>query len=512
MMPIEFHRDGPWELPEGWVWARLGDVCRFIGRGRGPKYVEVDGIPVINQKCIRWHQLENQYLKFTERGAYENLAEHLKLRPGDILWNSTGAGTIGRALVYDGSLPETTVDSHVTIVRTNEIDPHFICYFIETMRIQQQVVDENVGSTNQLELPRSFVQNVEIPVPPLAEQLRIVARIDELFTEIADGEAALARAREDLDTWRRALLKAAVTGELTREWRETNKPNETGNDVVAHATSLKTRFGTQSTRRRNVQDDANTDMANMPELPEGWVWTTLSDFSHASSYGTSVRCSQDAQGVAVLRIPNVRAGRIDLTNLKWATADLHISGDELLAPGDLLVVRTNGSEDLIGRAAIVDEPLKDPAYFASYLIRFRIVNSSAIRRWIGTFFETPVARTWIQKNIASSAGQYNISQSALMRMPVPVPPQPEIAAILTTLKEMESIQTDAAADASIAAETTPALRQSTLKAAFEGKLVEQDPRDEPADVLLARLNERQPDVALSRRARRARGTTAGAEA
>ncbi len=108
----------------------------------------------------------------------------------------------------------------MTIVRTNEIDPHFICYFIETMRVQHLVVDGNVGSTNQLELPRAFVQNLNVPIPPLAEQRRIVARIDELFTDIADGEIALTRARDDLDTWRRALLKSAVTGELTREWRE----------------------------------------------------------------------------------------------------------------------------------------------------------------------------------------------------------------------------------------------------------------------------------------------------
>ncbi len=218
--------------------------------------------------------------------------------------------------------------------------------------------------------------------------------------------------------------------------------------------------------------------------------------------------------MAVLRIPNVRAGRIDLNNLKWATLDLDLDEDDLLAPGDLLIVRTNGSEDLIGRAAIVDATFNNPTYFASYLIRFRIVDSPSVRRWIAMFFETPVARTWIRKNIASSAGQYNISQSALMRMPIPVPPEREITAALTAFMGMESIRADAAADTSVAELTAPALRQSILRAAFEGRLVEQDPRDEPADALLARLYQSapQPNLASSRRVRRARSHAAGVEA
>src|SRR4051794_19685042 len=114
-MSIEFHREGPWEVPGGWVWTRLANVSEFIGRGRGPSYVQAKGVPVINQKCIRWHRLETQHFKYTARTAFNGLAEELKLRQGDVLWNSTGSGTIGRALAYDGSLPEVTVDSHVTV-------------------------------------------------------------------------------------------------------------------------------------------------------------------------------------------------------------------------------------------------------------------------------------------------------------------------------------------------------------------------------------------------------------
>ncbi len=206
----------------------------FVHRSwAGPSYVDQNGVPVVNQKCVRWHSLETQYLRLTSREAFDRLSPELRLRAGDLLWNSTGTGTIGRAVVYDGSLKELTADSHVTIVRPVQIEPKFLGYFVETGRVQHLVEEGHVGSTNQRELPRAFVEELAFPLAPLPEQRRIVERIDALFAEIADGEAALETARKGLETFRRALLKAAVTGDLTRDWRETQKPAETGHDLLA---------------------------------------------------------------------------------------------------------------------------------------------------------------------------------------------------------------------------------------------------------------------------------------
>jgi type I restriction enzyme S subunit len=510
-MPIEFHRDGPWDLPEGWVWVRLGQLGRWTGGGTPSKanaaFWANGTIPWVSPKDMKVDVIADTE-DFITPDAVANSATKVVTENSILM--------VVRSGILKHTFPVALTDRDVTINQDmralsplDGIDARYLTFVLR--RLQRQILDEcSKDGTTVASVEPVLLEQVWVPIPPAAEQRRIVARIDELFTEIADGETMLTRARDNLDTWRSALLKAAVTGELTREWREHNKSNVTGHDLVAEAALLKEKFGT---RRRGPQMDAEIDMADLPNLPEGWTWAKLSDFSRASSYGTSVKCSQDARGVAVLRIPNVRANRIDTNNLKWATVDLDIDEDDLLSCGDLLIVRTNGSEDLIGRAAIVDAPLEDPTYFASYLIRFRIVDSPAVRRWIGIFFETPVARTWIRKNIASSAGQYNISQSALMRMPIPVPPEPEIAAALTAFTEMESIRMDAAADTLIAEETAPALHQSILKAAFEGHLVQQDPREERADVLLARLSGATDQFApaYNRRARRARSPATGAE-
>jgi type I restriction enzyme S subunit len=396
-----------------------------------------------------------------------------------------------------------------TLVPAEGIDPQYLAHHLRS--IERQILHECAkdGTTVQsIETPA--LERVAIPIAPASEQVRIVARIDELFAEIAEGEAALERARRDLAIWRRALLKAAITGELTRDWCETNHPTETGADLLS---SLRDEAA-PSVRRPRRAGLANAfeaaDFTSLPGLPEGWTWATLTEIARASSYGTSIKCSYEASGETVLRIPNVRRGRVDLSDVKKATKGLEIDAGDLLSPGDLLIVRTNGSEDLIGRAAVLTEPLNVEAYFASYLIRFRLVGDCDLWRWIGYVFDSPVARSWINKNIASSAGQFNISQGALARMPVPLPPIDEIRFLTAMLDAQVAIADDA--ESTLRAEETDSavLKQSVLKVAFEGRLVPQDPADEPASALLARLRAEGNASGSARRRARPRETAQGA--
>jgi type I restriction enzyme S subunit len=266
----------PWPLPAGWIWAPLKRLSSFIGRGRGPTYVESGGVPVVNQKCIRWHRLETQHLKQTARETFERLTPELRVKAGDLLWNSTGTGTIGRALIYDGSIPELTFDSHVTLVRPASILPAYLGYLVETTRVQRLVTDGHVGSTNQQELPRSFVENLLVP---LAEQRRIVARVDALFAEISEGEAALAATRNGLDTFRRALLKAAVTGQLTKDWRASNPISETGHDLLGRIAKHRASKAAPKARARRAADARLLDTSILPQLPSGWAWATTRELA-----------------------------------------------------------------------------------------------------------------------------------------------------------------------------------------------------------------------------------------
>jgi type I restriction enzyme, S subunit len=473
-MSVECHRDGPWDLPEGWVWTRLGQICTFIGRGRGPSYVAANGVPVINQKCIRWRRLETEYLKFTARPAFDGLAAHLKLQRGDILWNSTGTGTMGRALVYDGSLPEATVDTHVTIVRPNGVDPQYLCYFIETMRVQHLVVDANVGSTNQLELPRAFIQSLEIPLPPLAEQQRIVMRVAELFTEIEDGETMLIKARDDLETWRCAMLRSAVNGKLTQEWRAHNRPNTTGADLVRQI-------------KRDIALENSFFIFNGNSgsvgLPDTWAWCSVGEAGEVR-LGRQ-RSPQHHSGKNMrpyLRVANVYEDRLDLTDVKR----MNFTPEEFrvfqLKPGDVLL-NEGQSPVHLGRPALYSGEI-DGCCFQNTLLRFR-PRAGILPEYALNVFRHYMRAGRFKREARITTNLAHLSHRRFAAIEFPVPPTSEQYEIVRLVKLLETTVDEQFAHIEVTA--VPALQQSILKAAFQGRLLNQDADDEPAEVFIARL-------------------------
>jgi len=214
-----------------------------------------------------------------------------------------------------------------------------------------------------------------------------------------------------------------------------------------------------------------------------------------SSYGTSVKCSYESNGTPVLRIPNVSGGNLDLRDMKFSTTDLDLDESASLAVGDVLVIRTNGSIGLVGRAAAVVTDLPAPHYFASYLLRLRCIETTCVHRWILTALTAHTGRLWLEARAASSAGQHNISLSTLLTMPIPLPPLAEQICALTEIEATyEAIKRqEEATDFSI--KQSVAQRQNILCAAFSGQLVPQDPNDEPASVLLERIRDERAERA-----------------
>jgi type I restriction enzyme S subunit len=372
-------------------------------------------------------------------------------------------------------------------------------------RLQRHILDEcSKDGTTVASVEPALLEQVWVPIPPTAEQQRIVARIDELFTEIADGETTLTRARDDLETWRRALLKAAVTGELTREWREHSKPNETGEDVVerlrqaiAQAFGAVARFG----RRMTVEDQIEVDVANLPELPPGWCWSRIGEIGHVSGGLTKnpARAEIDRK-LPFLRVANVQYGDLDLTEMH----EIGVSNSELdrvlLQQNDLLIVEGNGSVDQIGRCAIWTGEIV-PCVHQNHLIKARFVDAE-IAQWAYHWLMSPHGRQLVTTVASSTSGLHTLSISKIQAIPVPVPPFIEIVEILKVLSAETDAEGTIETELSTGSKTIDPLRQAILKAAFEGRLVEQDRSEEPADCLLARLNECPPQA--RNRARRSR--------
>ena len=177
----------PYSLPGSWEWARLVDASFYIQRGKGPKYDETGRALVVSQKCVQWTGFQ---IDAARRISDESLDKYQKerfLQNGDLLWNSTGTGTVGRVNIYLRATDESVVaDSHVTVIRAPSSVSTFLLSFLSSFTIQSrmnpQCLDPLVsGTTNQVELNTSAVSQLPIPIPPAEEQQRIVAKVDELF-------------------------------------------------------------------------------------------------------------------------------------------------------------------------------------------------------------------------------------------------------------------------------------------------------------------------------------------
>lgn len=193
--------------------SRVGLLSKMLRRGISPDYSETSGVQVINQKCVRpAGQLDYDYCRLHDESE-KKIATNLLVQQGDVLINSTGTGTLGRsALVATAPDAPTTFDSHVTIVRPdkNKVDPAYLAWAIYSQ--EKRLIDFSVGSTNQIELSRATVANLELPYPPLEKQRQIAEELDREFERMDALIEESTQLIENLKARKTALITEVVTG------------------------------------------------------------------------------------------------------------------------------------------------------------------------------------------------------------------------------------------------------------------------------------------------------------
>lgn len=185
------HYAKPYELPNGWTWCKLIDICTFLSRGKSPKYSETDTTyPVFAQKCnLKEGGISLEKAQFLEPTTLNRWPDVYHLQTGDVLVNSTGTGTVGRTRLFNesclGNYPFVVPDSHVSVIRTHgDIVPEYIFALMSSSWIQTYLEDNLAGSTNQKELYIGVLQNVDVPLPPVMEQKRIADKIESLYQQL----------------------------------------------------------------------------------------------------------------------------------------------------------------------------------------------------------------------------------------------------------------------------------------------------------------------------------------
>lgn len=443
------------DLPKGWAEAEIGELAAYVSRGRSPKYVEKSALPVINQRCVRWHGVDETFVKFVDPATWNQWDDERLVRRNDILWNSTGTGTIGRAALFTElpSYERAVVDSHVTIVRAGPaVDPAYLFGYIKSPAVQDKIEDMQSGSTNQVELNRSEIVSTVVPVAPLPEQRRIVAKVDGLTTRTARARKELDRIPTLIARYKQRLLALAFSGELTAGWR------------------------------------AAKGLSDAKEV-------ALVDVAKGFSYGTSAKSDPSGE-VPVLRMGNIQDGKLDWTNLVFTSDKAEIKKYTLI-PGDVLFNRTN-SPELVGKTALYKG--EQDAVYAGYLIRIQCTEK-LMPEYLTYSLNGPAGRDYCWAVKTDGVSQSNINAKKIAAFRFLLPSLDEQAEIVRRIDSAFGWLDRMAADHAAAARLVPKLDAAILAKAFQGKLVPQDPNDEHAAKLLERIKAEREDAPKKGRGR-----------
>ena len=266
------------EVPDNWVWTTLEEICLFLSRGKSPKYSDTDKTyPVFAQKCnLKEGGISLEQARFLDPSTICKWSEEYKLKTGDVLVNSTGTGTVGRTRLFHESYlkhyPFVVPDSHVSVIRTaSEIKSEFVFAYISSRLIQEYLEDNLAGSTNQKELYIGVLSDLLFPLPPLAEQQRIVTEIEKWFALIDEIEQGKADLQTSIKQTKSKILDLAIHGKLVPQ----DPSDEPASELL---------------KRINPKAEITCDNGQYGkrpfEIPNSWCWSRLGDINNIARGGS----------------------------------------------------------------------------------------------------------------------------------------------------------------------------------------------------------------------------------
>lgn len=329
----------------------------------------------------------------------------------------------------------------------------------------------NVHGTGMQHITKGKFDRININVPPLAEQNRIVAAVEQLLARVNALRERLDRVPGLLKAFRQAVLAAACSGRLTEGWRAEN-------------------FNQVKPKDEGIPDE---NCRNLFPIPEFWIWTKVGEKTQNVQYGLSIKANDAKEtGIPILRMGNIQDGTIDFTDLKYIPADEKEISQFYLEKGDLLFNRTN-SPELVGKSAVFNS--NEKMTFASYLIRIKVNQNDLLPEYLNYWITSVWGREWARMVRTDGVSQSNINAMKIKEMLLPLPPLPEQHEIVRRVESLFALADRIEQRVALGKERADRLTQAILAKAFRGELVPTEAElariegreYEPASVLLERI-------------------------
>jgi len=483
-------------LPKGWTKTTLGEVAE-------PSSVRALPTEAMDLSYVGLENIEPHTMRLLGHGyASEVRSSCLRFSKDDVLY--------GRMRPYLNKVWVAEFDGlcsaeFIVFPKREEISSEFLAARLNSEDFVAFANEQVSGERPRVHFDK--LSRFPILLPPAAEQERIATKLDAALSALRRAEAASVRARGRLQRYRTAVLRAAVIGELTREWREKQRTSEkegtdNGTSLLDQLLSARrsrrkeTQLGLfrekgetpQGGRRKSHYSElAQADIKDMPEIPESWAWASL---EMIAEIGTGISVSQNRRvekpvSLPYLRVANVLRGYLDLSDVRTIRVEKGRVANYLLHVGDILFTE-GGDRDKLGRGWIWEGQI-DKCVHQNHIFRARpfdiaLVNSKLTSHWGNTYGQKFFLRHGKQTtNLAS------INRGVLSRLPVPMAPPEEQTEILREIDHRLASADKLSSALDKQLDRARVTHQSILRDAFSGALIPQNPDDEPADALMERI-------------------------
>ncbi|MEE0510369.1 MAG: restriction endonuclease subunit S [Peptococcaceae bacterium] len=436
-LPAITDEEKPFEIPESWKWVRLEDiVVKNIKRGKSPTYTVKSDVLVFAQKCnTKIGTIDLSLAKYLDVSKIDKYPTEEFMMDGDIILNSTGNGTLGRVGIYrDSNNPNKlrlVPDSHVTIIRVNKcISLEFVFYCLKYY--QPYLEKKGSGSTNQTELSAESVKVIMLPLPPLAEQQRIVAKIEELLPQIDRYEQAWskleqfnARFPEDM---KKSLLQYAIQGKLVEQ-----RPEE-GNaeDLYAQIQAEKQRLIAEKKIKKQKPLPEITDDEKPFEIPESWKWVRLGEIVTVlggKRIPAGRKLTTENTGYKYIRVSDMKNGTVLSDDILYVPKDIYPTISRYIINKEDVYITVAGT---IGRIGKIPEAL-DGANLTENADR--LVFSLLDQDWLIKCLESDIIQSQII-NVTTKVGQPKLAIKRIQDLLIPLPPFAEQKRIVEKLEQL----------------------------------------------------------------------------